>query len=333
MKFGQPRRLVDFAVPAPSKNGYLMAILKAYGDESGKSNDPQIDCIAMATVIGTSEQWSDFNERWDLMLKTHDIPYLHMKDIVATKDAKDPLSSKLADPVALDLLMQDASYCIIRAGLQCFANAVWLNDLRNVSDAFGLEIKDPYSFTLYVNVVMLGTWTLNHFSSDPSFQLILDRIERGYRKADLAHQLYQTDSYMAWRGWPLVTPMSPNEKAGSREMNELQAADLVAWSLRRNLKLMEEWLRTMKETVPEPDRHRSLQTWLEAHINDKERTAPHVRAYFRPWACLMDHGVLKFYNFDEDRLKRLFFLRQSEYPPQQKQDAIAKAGRPFPLAT
>ncbi|MEO5493777.1 MAG: hypothetical protein ABIR08_07095 [Sphingomonas sp.] len=311
----------------------LMGILRAYADESGKAGAAH--GISMGSVIGRDDQWANFNKRWPKMLAAHGIPYLHMKEVMGARFTKIGPFAQFLDIQKLDRLMIDASDCIVKSGLYCFANAVYTDDLKRVMKRHRLNV-DPYSFMLCFNVVMLGTWALNNYPADPSFHLVLDRLEKGYARVAEAERMYESDTFCSWRGWPAVTPLKQNDRVGSRQMMELQAADLVAWSLRNELVNIREWMRDVKPTLGArefSEWSKSLREWLSGKLAEQSVTYPERRAFFRPFARLADEQRLHHYFLDEERLEdQIIQGRVTQVNPLAMADAIKQAGRAFPLS-
>lgn len=285
----------------------LMTVLSAWADESGKFNDPRLDSTSMAAVIGNQLQWACFRRFWQEMCDSENIPYLHIKELkkgIAT--GKGPFA-KYKDPVELDRLMAAATDCIIHAGLNCRALGVMSADLESVIDKHNLSCRKE-SFCVYLLVVFLGTWALNSQNYrqkfDPSFHLFLDRVKGGASFVAEAEKLYFEDTFMRWRGWPLVSPLGV--KSDSRKILELQAADLVAWSVRNEFKELGPWMRDIKPTLPP----KNYKIWTDSHykyvqnkLDQQEAAFPARRAFYRPWARLRDSRRLVDYIFDLERLE------------------------------
>jgi len=312
-----------------------MGILRAFADESGKASDKKIGYISMAAVIGREEQWIDFAGRWNEFLRYHEIPYLHMKEVVGAMHSKKGVFAKFENPQQLLGLLDEAAKCILNSGLFCCGLSVGTEALKKVLRAHVMK-ADPYAFTLYQTVVGLGTWALNNYPSDPSFQLILDRIEKGHLLAAQAEKLYSGDVFASWRGWPAVTPMPKNDRRGSREIVELQAADVVAWSIRNQLNHIGRWMREVKPTLswpPGPHWDDSLLDWLAARNGELADTQLTRVNFLALWARLIDAKALKYYAYDEERLENHIF-RHRDMPVNAglKARTIEQAGREFPLS-
>jgi hypothetical protein len=309
-----------------------MALLRAYADESGKASDVNAKCISFAGVMGTTEQWKKFNRSWGRFLVRKRIPYLHVKEVIrGRRTGKGPFA-QFADSGLFARLLIDAATCIISAGLYCRGTSIFVDDLRRVIARHKLT-ADPYSFTLYQAVISLGTVALNGYPDEPAFHLILDRLEQPTKRLAEAEQLFETDRFNSWRGWPAVTALRPKDRDGSREIVELQAADLVAWVLRRELLYIEEWMRTVKPhlTSDQSQWNDSLSQWLHDRVkqDSAEKAERYLAVYV--WDLLHKAKLLKHYPYDEERLENHVIRgRTLECDPALKARTIRRAGN-FPL--
>jgi hypothetical protein len=220
------------------------------------------------------------------------------------------------------------------SGLFCCALSVWTDDLKRVLKRHGLRV-DPYSFTLYQIVVSVGTMALNNHPNDPSFHLVLDRVEQGTKKIAEAERLYETDTFASWRGWPAVTALKPKDREGAREILELQAADFVAWLIRNQLNNIQWWMRNVKPTIGQNKMEQwsdSLAEWLSGRTAELRQTFPEAALFTDVWGSLQHWKILKHYPYDEERLENhVFYGRQLECDPELKARTIQTAGGPFPL--
>jgi len=325
--------ILDFSLSANAQPDSLMAILRAYADESGKASDVRCRCISFAAAMGTTEQWKHFNRSWARMLKRKDIPYLHMKEVIGGRKTGSGPFAKFASDSELTKLMLDASGCIIGARLVCRGTSMLLDDLQRVLNRHRLN-ADPYSFTLYQSVVQLGTAAMNTHPTNPAFHLILDRLEQPTKRLAEAEELYESDNFASWRGWPAVTALRPKDREGSRELSELQAADFVAWILRRNLVYIEEWMRTIKPQIG-PMKHEqwgeSLRLWIKERAEREGLRHLEAPLSMHIWHLLRSARLLTHYPYDEERLENHVIAgRASEVDANLKAETIARAGA-FPL--
>lgn len=313
-----------------------MSILRAYGDESGKAGAGGEQVISLGAVIARNSQWEAFEQQWQAMLKRWEIPKFHMKDFQKARRHPAPSGpyAQFVDVMKLQAILHEAVKIIQDCGIVCRAMAVFVNDLKTVMEREGVS-ADPYSFTLYAGVSMLGTWALNNQPDDPSFELILDRLEKGHARAAEAEELYRTDQFMSWRGWPVITPLPANGTRGSHNILGLQAADLVAWCVRFQLDNVKQWMMTVKPGLPPLDFKlwdESLQQYLAVRREQQREAYPEGLTYTSVMARLIVSGNLRYYFEDEERLTaHVFKSRSLAAPADAVADAVQKAGRLNPL--
>jgi hypothetical protein len=311
-----------------------MGVLKAYADESGKANDPKCPAISMAAVIGEVQQWHTFSGLWNAMLQKHEIPYLHMKEIIGGRHTKRGVFAKYSDSRLLSELLKDAVGCILQANLYSCAVSVFVDDLEVVLRRHRVH-ADPLSFTIFLINMSLGTWALNNHPENPSFHLVLDRMEKGTTKIAQAEKLYDESAFLSWRGWPAVTALRADNRQGSRELVELQAADLVAWSVRNHLLDIRYWMQTIKPTIPgyQPEAwNESLQKWLFARLNDQVLVAPEKIVFYRVIEALKIRRRMTNYNYDEERIETHIFKHWNHTVHDDlRKITISRAGRETPL--
>jgi len=313
-------------------------VLKAYGDESGKRTAGGERVIALGALIAENSQWAVFEQQWAAMLAHWEVPYLHMKEIQEARlnpDRPGPFSHLASDMMKVQSLLHGAVKVIVDTGLIPRSMAVFTDDLEEVMVAHKVA-ADPFAFTLYIAVGMLGTWALNKHPDDPSFELVLDRLEKGHKRVAEAQDLYESDEFMAWRGWPIVTPLSPNNGPGSKDIFGLQAADLVAWVTRFQCDNIKQWTLQVKPTL-EP---LNFKQWSESMFEFLARRRVEQSEKF-PWgvvfnstfARLVHYGGMEFYFFDKERLEGHIFASRSKRPDTRIIDySIAKSGRARPLS-
>jgi hypothetical protein len=62
------RSLVEFSIRVSPSPDFVMAILRAFADESGKASDGASRCVSFAAIIGSTDQWRQFDRSWARML-------------------------------------------------------------------------------------------------------------------------------------------------------------------------------------------------------------------------------------------------------------------------
>jgi hypothetical protein len=67
----------DLVIRHPDQEGMMLMVVKAYFDGSGKSHDPNIECVSFAGYVGTEEVWNEFEEAWQGFKENHQIDFFH----------------------------------------------------------------------------------------------------------------------------------------------------------------------------------------------------------------------------------------------------------------
>lgn len=322
--------ILDFSAYVRPPADALMVALRAYGDESGKENDPNTPIISMGTVMADSGQWALAEQKWNGLLSDYGIPYLHMVEVKGGKgDFK-----QFRKPQRLIRLLDDVANIILECGLVCGSVAVHRKDFQRICKEFDVE-TNLYYFTLYISCLMMGTIALNNRSSNPSLQIILDRIEKGTSLVAEAERLYCEDQHIAWRGWPLVSALSPQNPEGSKNFAGLQMADVIAWHSRNALLSRWEWFETVKPLLGENNYevwNVSLDNWLMKRARSFTGDKADYIKFHRVFARLSHNERLKDSSYDYERLKNHIFLNRHKEPPYAaRQEAINQCGRVFPL--
>jgi len=199
--------------------------LRGYVDDSGHYRDPNHNVVAMACYLARLEKWRVFERRWREVLSDNKVPYLHMKEWwqkdnsiyshikgYASKEAS--FFSDLSDTIR-----QNVSMCAI--------SYVRLPALKKISSKYCFELN-PYSLALYGCLISLrqSYW-------DEDFQIIIDKVEKPYLKIDAAKAYAKSDVRHNIR--PDKIPITPIEDSQSaKSVLPLQAADFMAWELRKN---------------------------------------------------------------------------------------------------
>jgi hypothetical protein len=307
-----------------------MAILRAWGDESGDSADRDPH-FGMGAVIGRQDQWVIFEDLWQKVLDKHEIHELHMKKIVMARN-EPPSSpfSKFSDQSLLDSLLSDINKTIAASGIICRAHSVFSDNFESMLNRHGLG-SDMYSFCLYQTVLHLGTWALNEHENDPSFELVMDRKDKHVLRESRAKRLYDEDSFASWRGWPQVNILSAKTGRGSRHILPIQAADYVAWLTRRLLRFGEPWLRENIPSGPPGGWWREFEIWVLQRLTTLKQRFPAEILFFNAAVQLVNQGILMQYFYNEDMLvNHVVQGRQSRPPAAAMAKSIALAGE-YPL--
>jgi Protein of unknown function (DUF3800) len=223
-KIGQIRPIENLHFLVSPSWDALMATLKVYSDDSGDENDPQHSFVAVAGYVSTVEKWPRFELEWNEILVGYEVPYLHMREWV-NKDSKIYKHLKDDDERQASFF-GDLAQCVKDNTVFSVNSVVKLADLREFNIESGLQL-DAYAFGLYGCIV-----ELREKCPDDEIEIIIDKIDKRYKRAGLADQYARTDTFADLK--PDLLPIMPLAKSDSfKTVLPIQAADFLAWELRK----------------------------------------------------------------------------------------------------
>lgn len=309
-------------------------MILAYGDESGNAVDPNCTELSIGIVIGPDTVWEQFDADWQTVLERHGVPYFHMREIVGARRGKKGPFEIVSNGPALHALTNDLVQTMVRHRMRAHAASVLKEDYQRVCDEIGVDV-DFYAFSLYLSVAMLGTYCLNSYPLDPRFRMIMDKIAGPQKQLRQSQNLYETDKYMSWRGWPSPEIMSAKGEQGAKDLPGLQAADLIAWHYRNESRFIRPWLTEHKPRLGISDHKawdESLDQWKQQQRQNYGDFSD-VAITQNVFGTLTRHKLCKQYAYDFAQLKRHVFDNRDQRPPAQTiVDTIRKASRAFPLS-
>ena len=151
-----------------------MGILKAYFDDSGDENDPNILTCSLGGYVGTIDNWQYFETEWNKVLFDHDIPYLHMKDFAHNKRKFEKYAN---DKPGRDSLLESLIRVIEDSQLEGFVSSVYLNDIKDINKHIRQEEQiDAYALNLYTCMRCISNWPKTNI------EILLDRANDIFNK-------------------------------------------------------------------------------------------------------------------------------------------------------
>jgi hypothetical protein len=197
--------------------------LRAYGDESGKEDDPQHKVMTVALHLSELDRWRVFEREWREVLGDNHVPYLHMKEWW-NRDDEIYKHLKTA-PEKEATFFRDLAGVIARNIRYCASSIVRLPDLKQFNQDYGLKIGG-YPLALYGCLI-----ELRKECRDEDISIIVDKVPRG--DVDCAKRYAETDTWEDLKSSGL--PIMPLEKSDSfKTVLPIQAADWWAWEVRKN---------------------------------------------------------------------------------------------------
>lgn len=206
---------------------------------SGNFDDSQStgDVWTIAGYIGYSAQWDHFERLWNEALAQHGVPYFHMKEMA---DPSGPFAKWLpprnhSDEVAA--YFKDLVAAIKKCGLYMVASTVWLKDLERFNREVGAGLQ-AYPLAAHACLSMIA-----EKYDDPlqPIMAVFDRVEKVDSKLATARSYLVGETFMYPGLCDHIASTWLPAAATSRDVPGLQAADLIAWEVRKAHLSMKEW--------------------------------------------------------------------------------------------
>ncbi len=237
-----------------------MAILKAYLDESGKDNDPQTPVVSVGGLVGSVEAWGAFEDNWQRRLDRWQIPYLHMKEIL--NRGSGPFERFRDDRALMWEMLRDFVSAISSSDLFRVAHMVIKDHVRqfNVENNLCLNC---YSLALYGCILEFSLE-----NSGVPIEIVVDKFDKSTQFIQMAKRYCLTDGYyeaeLSWVEQSTIIPIGKNESY--KDVMPIQAADFIAWELRRSAYGILDFLTRIKSgDDPAGWRRQEIQWGIEKH--------------------------------------------------------------------
>jgi hypothetical protein len=243
-----------------------MTAFKGYFDDSGK-DDAGHNCVVIAGFVGDNTAWEIFEARWAAALRLGDIPYMHMKEI---SDPNSPLHkfSGRENTDARNLLFSNLIGAVLRARLWAFGALVRLPDLKR----FNLER------TRQVQPVPLALYgCMNEIASKEfpeQVEGVIDRIDKPEKQIATAVEYAQSDPHKDASKNISMLPLKGS--MSFKNVLPMQAADLLAWEVRKNHMRLSGWWETEERGESPAQAAISQIQWMRK----QGKTWPNQRASF-----------------------------------------------------
>jgi hypothetical protein len=295
-RFGAPAqiRLSHLSIFNPPPKKHLMAVvIKGYVDDS-RSGDEHL--WALGGFVGFVDQWEEFEQNWRLLLDTHEIPYLHMREFGNPKGVYAKWWPAKEHYAELANLFQDVAKVIGQSRIEGFGGMTRCADLLkfNAEKALNLE---PYPLAAYGSLI--GLW--NRHAREP-IEVVFDHVEQVASKLCSAKALADSDRYYAG-DLDNIQMIPLNKNWSAKSILPLQAADFLAWEWRKLHEDRREWWD--KENKPDDldARWADFEAWMDS---ENPRTRKSLQALV---------GRTGFYGFiwDYDRLRAVHDQRGGQW--------------------
>jgi len=199
--------------------------IKAYFDGSGKYDDPASTHITLAGWYGTEDQWSSFDALWDQLKSYHQVPYIHMVDIVG---GQPPYGRRFVDDeIGLKKLLLACVKVIKDCKLVPMSYSVRLLQKRSARNYEATRQLLDTEMLCIDGCLM--RFILTHPISDAPLILYFDQGEAfASRLNKIGRDRKRWTKFSG--GW-----IDPPIYADMRKIDRIQAADILAWTINRRL--------------------------------------------------------------------------------------------------
>lgn len=263
-----------------------MCAIKAYLDDSGSPDDPTNSFVTIAGYVADEYSWECFEKSWANALEEAGIPYLHMREF---GNLDSPIYKHLREDKRRHMnFMLDAVAAIADNLDLCVHSTVNLVDLEAFNDRHNLNL-DPLAIALYGCIRRLR-WA---YANEP-LEIVLDRFDRSLSRAETALDYARTETFSDLKV-DALTPIALQKEESFKTILPLQAADFVAWEVRKSF----EDRKGFSYTAADKEKGRrhmneSYLKWMAEH-ETKTGKPPRERGSYkalRKALGLLPHGVL-----------------------------------------
>jgi hypothetical protein len=198
-----------------------MAVVSGYFDDS---RDGKV--LTLAGYVGGEPHWEVFEEQWAAVLDRFEVPYFHMKEFGDPNGVYQKWLPAKDHYEEIKVFMAGLARAIGRSQLKGFGSILRLNDLDRFNAEKGQSLE-PYPLAAYANMVWIG-------NANPKsvINLTFDRTEQISSKLKKAKSYADSDRY--YPGVANLIQLNPLNKGLTwRNVRPLQAADFIAWEIRK----------------------------------------------------------------------------------------------------
>jgi len=278
--------LAEFSIFNRQERGRLLVILKAYMDDSGEETS-QHEFISLFGYVGDEVDWGDLEPLWAQALEKEGISALHLR---ADKDRT--------------ACLIDCAKVIEDCHLHGFGSVIRRRDFERFKQTRGLEISD-YGLNLYI-----AQLTLSANFPDHQIQVMLDRgTQRPMEKAIAEAKGYvMTHDFWANRVVAQIVVSQLSAGCTYRNMRAIQAADFLAWEVRKDLTDKNGWFSTTEERGTQ-EAHQSMIDWIWDNKGVVARSG-----YLRPSLNSLLKQLIPCPVMEYEELERLHEARNGIWP-------------------
>jgi len=260
-----------------------MGLYRAYLDDSGNPNEHSF--LTIAGYVADVDGWRHFERRWAGVLRKYNAPYMHMKEFGDPKGLFQHIKQdKIKEADFIAALVE----VIYESAIFCTQTTISVPAFNEFTRHHNLDL-DPYSLAIYGCMMMIG----RNFRND-QIELVVDKFGKATtRTAEAAEYL---ETHVGDEVKPTIfKTINLKDDESFKTVLPLQAADVVAWEIRKACEDRKPWLLSLGEMDYGAEHLReSYSKWAEAHVA-KEGNPPRERKSFlslRESPVLAPQGVV-----------------------------------------
>jgi hypothetical protein len=202
--------------------------------------------------VGYANQWTFFEELWKAALAQHGVPYFHMKEM---NDPNGPFAKWLPHKEHQEEVIaffKDLVEVIRKTGLRMISSGVWLPALSRFNEEKKLALE-AYPLAAYA---CMGQVVQQYGELDSA--LTFDRVDKVDDKLQKARDYATSDPRGGFFNHLTIAAL---KDVTARDVPAQQAADLLAWEVRKALLAMKEW--QSEPDKPQSDRKEQWKHYVE----------------------------------------------------------------------
>lgn len=199
-------------------------MLRAYIDDSGKPDQSPV--MVLAGYLSSAERWACFTNEWTSILDAHSLDALHMTDLWRKSY---PEHAHLS-PLARDQLLSKLVQCIRSNVMRGFVNVMPFSGFeRYLKVRESGPLSRPY-FWMFFSMLSRVYELSYRYNADEKTEMLFD-VQGGESEARIMEALGELRNIAAPRyGEHFI--LSPSFR-DDKDLPPLQAADMLAWTVRR----------------------------------------------------------------------------------------------------
>jgi hypothetical protein len=242
-----------------------MAILKAYFDDS---KDNRV--LTIAGYLSDHESWARFDHAWQVVLDRFHVPYLHMsefwdRDGIYRHIKDDPKEEEAFFAGIVKVICDHLRFCV--------QTTVVLDDVKKFNRVQKYKLS-AQALAIYGCLLRLQT----QFNGQP-IEVIFDKFERASSFIELGKHYAEADAQQPLNKH-LILSVRVEDGESWRTILPLQAADFVAWEMRKYCNDPLPWIEQLKyDDISSGAALRNFQEWFTRFVKEEERL-PRYRKSF-----------------------------------------------------